>query len=111
MARTIYKPFKDELSSILLVNTLSPVFEGCDPKPGFTRIWPDKDEDVPLVNTKFGLVPKGSVLSYEQAVVNKEQITHLNHTDSLSAPNFDLPILRSPVTVLSIHKSKAINRV
>lgn len=52
---TVYKPFEGQVASLNLPSTLSPLFEELDPKPGFLRIWPDKDEDIPLVETKFGL--------------------------------------------------------
>ena len=52
-------------------STLRPLFEELDPKPGFLRIWPEKDEGIPLVETKYGLAPQGSVLSYQQQQTSK----------------------------------------
>ena len=60
---TIYKPFEEPLWSLDLPKILSPIFEGLNPKPAFLRVWPDDDEDVLLTESKYGLVPKGSVLS------------------------------------------------
>ena len=60
---TMYKPFEEQLASLNLPSTLNPLFDKLDPKPGFLRIWPKEDEDIPLVETKYGLVLRGSVLS------------------------------------------------
>ena len=56
---TVYKPFEERLASINLPSALSPLFEKLDPEPGFLRIWPDEEEDIPLVETKYGLAPRG----------------------------------------------------
>ena len=53
-------------SCLNLPSTLSPLFEELDFSPGLLRTWPDKDEDIPVVGTKYWLVPQGSVLSYKQ---------------------------------------------
>ena len=94
---TVYKPFEGQVSSLNLPSTLSPLFEELDPKPGFLRVWPDKDEDIPLVETKFGLVPRGSVLSYQQQQTSKKSSENLAHP----VPNFDLPDLCYQPTVLA----------
>lgn len=59
---TVYKPFEQRLASLNLPSSLGPLFEELGPEPGFFRIWPDEDEDIPLVETKYGLVPRGSAL-------------------------------------------------
>ena len=92
----VYKPFEEWLASLKLPSTLSPSFEELDPEPGFLRIWPDKDEDIPLVETKYGLVPQGSVLSYQQQQTSKTSSENLAHP----VPNFDLPDLGYQPTVL-----------
>ncbi|XP_015779800.1 PREDICTED: uncharacterized protein LOC107357681 [Acropora digitifera] len=94
---TVYKPFEEQIASLNLPSTLSPLFEELDPKPGFLRIWPDKNEDIPLVETKYGLVPRGSVLSYQQQQPNKRNSDNLAHP----VPNFDLPDLEYQPTVLA----------
>ena len=58
---TVYKPFEEPIWSLDLPEILSPILEGLKPKPGFLRVWPDDDEDVLLTESKYGLVPKGSV--------------------------------------------------
>ena len=63
---TVYKPSEEQLASLNLPSTLNPLFDKLDPKPGFLRIWPEEDEDIPLVEPKYGLAPRGSVLSYQQ---------------------------------------------
>ena len=60
---TVYKPFEEQLASLNLPSTLNPLFDKLDPKSGFLRIRPEEDEDIPVVKTKYGLVPRGSVLS------------------------------------------------
>ena len=52
---TVYKPFEEPLWSLDLPEILSPTFEGLNPKPGLLRIWPDDDEDVLLIQRKYGL--------------------------------------------------------
>ena len=52
----MYKPFKEQIASLNLPSTLSPLL---GPKPGFLGIWPDKNEDTPLVETKYGLFHGG----------------------------------------------------
>ena len=74
---TVYKPFEEQIASLNLPSTLSPLFEELDPKPGFLRIWPDENEDIPLVETKYGLVPRGSVLSYQQQQASKRNSENL----------------------------------
>ena len=34
--------FEEQVASLNLASTLSPLFDELDPKPGFLRIWPDK---------------------------------------------------------------------
>lgn len=91
---TIYKPFQDPLSSLDLPKALTPLLSDLDPTPGYLRIWPDEDEDIPLSVCKFGVVPKGSVLAYQQPLVT------VIATD-YSAPWFDFPVLHYPATVLT----------
>lgn len=56
------------------------------------RIWPEQGHDTPLVHCRFGLVPKGSVLSYQQSLTAKKS--------DISAPAFNFPYLQYPPTVL-----------
>ena len=63
---TVYKPFEAPMSSINLPAVLSPLFSDITPNPGYMRIWPDEIENIELVDSKYGPVPKGSVLSYQQ---------------------------------------------
>ena len=95
---TVYKPFEDELTSLHLPDTLSPIFEGLNPEPGFLRVWPDKDEDVPLIQCKYGLVQKGSVLSYQQPLPNQRTLSTINANRQM--PDFELPVLPYLATVL-----------
>ena len=81
---TVYKPFEEHVASLNLPSTLSPLFEELDPKARFLRIWPDKDEDIPLVETKFGLVPRGSVFSYQQQQTSKRSSENLTQYQILT---------------------------
>lgn len=74
---------------------LRPVFENLTPKPGFLRIWPDDDEDVELTESRFGLLPKGSVIAYQQPLP-----TSIPKPDPNICPEFALPELTYPDTVL-----------
>ena len=94
---TVYKPFEEQLVSLNLPSTHNPLFAKLDPKTVFLRIWPEEDEDIPLVETKYGLVPQGSVLSYQQQQTGKRSSENLAHP----VPNFDLPDLRFLATVLT----------
>ena len=75
---TVYKAFEEPLSSLDLPEILSPIFEGLNPKPGFLRVLLDDDKDVPLTESKYGLVPKGSVLSYQQSLPSKKTAAATN---------------------------------
>jgi len=93
----MYKPFEEPLMIIDLPKALTPVFQQHIPKPGYLRIWPDEDEDVPLVHSKYGLVPKGSVLSYQQPLPANQPS---DSDPELAPPDFNLPELPSLHTVL-----------
>ena len=90
----MYKPFKEQIASLNLPSTLSPLL---GPKHGFLGIWPDKNEDTPLVETKYGLVPRGSVLSYQQQQPSNRNSDNLAYP----VPNFDLLDLGYQPTVLA----------
>lgn len=99
MRSTVYKPFDEPLWSLDLPKILSPIFEGLNPEPGFLRVRPDDDEDVLLTESKYGLVPKGSLLSYQQSLPSKKTSAATNL--SLPVPDFQLPVFTNPPTVLS----------
>ena len=94
---TVYTPLEEQLASLHLQSTHNPLFDKLDPKTGFLRIWSEEDEDIPLVETKYGLVPQGSVLSYQQQQTSKRSSENLAHP----VPNFDLPDLGFLPTVLT----------
>ena len=94
---TVYKPFEEQVASLNLPSTLSPLFEELDPKPGFLRISPDKDEDIPLVESKYGLAPRDFVLSYQQQQTSKRCSENIAHP----VPKFDLPCLGYQPPVLA----------
>ena len=92
----VYQPFKQPLYSLNLPKTLTPTFREHKPQPGYLRIWPDDEEDVPVVESKFGVVPKGSVLSYQQPLPKS-----LPEPNEATLPEFDLPSLPYPSVVLT----------
>ena len=91
---TVYKPFEGPLSSINLPAVLSPIFSDTTPKPGYMRIWPDENENIELVESKYGPVPKGSVLSYRQCRPKPSKTSTLDPTTHV--PDFKLPTLSCP---------------
>ena len=90
----MYKPFEGPLSSINLPAVLSPIFSDTTPKPGYMRIWPDENENIELVESKYGPVPKGSVLSYRQCRPKPSKTSTLDPTTHV--PDFKLPTLSCP---------------
>lgn len=96
---TVFKAFEEPLSSLDLPEILGPIFQGLNPKPGFLRVLLDDDKDVPLTESKYGLVPKGSVLSYQQSLPSKKTAAATNL--GLSVPDFQHPVFTYPPTVLS----------
>ena len=94
---TVYKPFQQPLHSLNLPQLLAPSFSNHKFQPGFLRVWPDDDEDIPLSVSKFGVVPKGSVLSYQQPAAN--DVPNHDHP-SICVPEFKFPIINYPHVVL-----------
>lgn len=95
VASTIYKPFQQSLSSLDLTSVLSPQFENLNNQPGFMRIWEDEQSEPPiLVDSAFGKVPKGCVISYQQPLKVKSNI-------NIQLPAFNFPSLSYPDTVLN----------
>lgn len=85
MRSTIYKPFPQPLNSIHLPKILAEQFSEVDPEPGFLRIWPDEGEDQVVVDSAFGEVPKGCVISYQNP--------HHVKVDTTLIPTLNLPKL------------------
>lgn len=82
----LYKPFKQSLAELDVPAALGPLIKDSNPEPGFLRIWPEEGRDTPLVHCRFGLVPKGSVLSYQQLLTAEKS---LNFNFDISAPDFN----------------------
>ena len=95
----LYKPFEAPLSSINFPAVLSPIFSGITPNPGYMRIWPDENENIELVDSKYGPVPKGSILSYQQCKPKPGKSSTLDPT--IHVPDFKLPTLSRPSIVLN----------
>ena len=96
---TVYKPFEAPLSSINLPAVLSPIFSGITPNPGYMGIWPDENENIELVDSKYGPVQKGSILSYQQCKPKPGKTSTLDPT--IHVPDFKLRTLSRPSIVLN----------
>ncbi|XP_028517970.1 uncharacterized protein LOC114576096 [Exaiptasia diaphana] len=90
---TVYKPFEQPLQDIDLPGILAQTFSEIEPNPGFLRIWPDKEEEQVLVQSAYGEVPKGCVISYQQPLNAKKE-------PSIQLPGFEFPKLSYCHTVL-----------
>ena len=96
---TVYKPLEAPMSSINLPAVLSPLFSDITPNPGYMRIWPDENENLELVDSKYGPVPKGYVLPYQQCKPKPSKTSTLDPT--IHIPDFKLPTLFNPSIVLN----------
>lgn len=93
----VYKPFKKPLTDLNIPTALGPLIKDVTPEPGFLRIWPDSDEEITFVESRFGMVPRGSVLSYQQP---NSAGTSVNVNSEVSVPEFTFPQLSYPAIVL-----------
>lgn len=90
----LYNPVQTPLKDVQLPSSMCPYFESLPWKdrPQFSQLW-DMDNPPMLVESKFGLVPMGSILSYQQQnnVVDTGDII----VDALATepPPFSLPDL------------------
>jgi len=82
---TLYCPVREPLSEIQLSSKLLPLFHSMTPQPQCVQVWPHGNESIKLVNSKFGMVPIGSVLSYQQPA------GVVSSSPSSSFPHFVLP--------------------
>ena len=99
VAPKVYTPFKQPLADLDVPRDLKPLIKDTTPEPGFLRIWPDSDEDTPLVDSRFGMVPRGCVLSYQQPLSASDN-SRVSHSGMTEAPNFNFPHLTYPPIVL-----------
>ena len=97
VSQKLYKPFNESLAELNIPAALAPLIKNACPEPGFLRIWPEEEQDTPLVQCKFGLVPKGSVLSYQQPPSPSKS---LYDKREISVPYFNFTCLSFPPTVL-----------
>ena len=95
----LYKPFKGSLSDLSIPGSLGPVLFKVNPQPGFIRLWPAENEEIPMTQSAFGPVPKGSVLSYHHPPRPSSSATR-HITNAPDVPWFDMPVLPSMTTVL-----------
>ena len=96
---TLYNPVETPLHEIDLPSLLCPYFNSLEWKnrPQWSQIW-SPGTDLPLVETKFGLVPKGSLLSYHLADNQSTNGDIVLNGGNPSTPPFALPDLTNYVT-------------
>ena len=99
VSQKLYKPFNESLAELNIPAALVPLVKNACPESGFLRIWPEEEQDTPLVQCKFGLVPKGSVLSYQQPPSASPRKS-LYDKREISVPYFNFTCLSFPPTVL-----------
>lgn len=66
---TLYNPVREPLSELRFAAKLLPAFSAIQPSshtPQFVQLWSLPSPTTPFTNSKFGQVPFGSVLSYQQ---------------------------------------------
>ena len=97
VSQKLYKPFNESLAELNIPAALALLIKNTCPEPGFLRIWPEEEQDTPLVQCKFGLVPKGSVLSYQQPPSSGKS---LYDKSEISVPYFNFTCLSFPPTML-----------
>jgi hypothetical protein len=93
---TLYNPINEPLADICLPNLLCPYFSSISLKerPQYSQLW-QVDDKPQLVATKFGDVPRGSVLSYQQCNTLCDPDSILVIPDAPEPPKFVYPDLSS----------------
>lgn len=97
VSQKLYKPCHESLEELNIIAALAPLIGNTCPQSGFLRIWPEEEQDTLLVHCKFGVVPKGSVLSYQQPPSPSKS---LYDKSEISVPYFNFTCLSFPPTVL-----------
>lgn len=76
IASTMYNPVRTPLSEISLPKQLCPYFASVPERsrPQYANLW-SVDAELPLFDSQYGLVPKGSLLSYQQPKVKDDGVS------------------------------------
>ena len=101
ISSTAYNAVQCPLLQIRLADKLMPYCSSLavTEQPQFVQLW-DCNSNRPTVESKFGPVPKGSLLSYQMPVRAANSDSVIVVDSSLSPPWFALPDLSSFVTCL-----------
>ena len=95
---TLFNPVRQPLLTINLESNLIPFMKTLTPQPQYVQIWSLSPQ--PSVNSAFGPVPIGSVLSYQQPCTEDRENIIINNAPTV--PTFSLPHLTQAVnTVLN----------
>lgn len=89
---SLYNPVQEPLTSIDMPGQLSACFSTMAIQPQFVQLWPNVPQVTTLSESSFGLVPVGSVLSYQQSrnlVTTGDFVLY----DAPPVPHFPLPDL------------------
>lgn len=95
VSQKLYKPFHESLAELNIIAALAPLIGNTCPEPGFLS--PKRSRTLFLVQCKFGLVPKGSVFSYQQPLSPSKS---LYDKSEISVRYFNFTCLSFPPTVL-----------
>ena len=91
---TLYNPIRQPLAEVNLIDSLRPQLLTLNPRPQIIDLWPDGEEEVTYTDSEFGLVPIGSVLSYQQkhkAVDDTDDV--FVRCDTVTVPLPELPTI------------------
>ena len=100
VSSTLYNAVAQPLMSIEMSKAMLPALSSLNPKPQCVQLW-NNLQNPEGVNTIFGTVPKGSVLSYQLApLVAQDLHSHIIIPDIPPPPRFDFPNL--PQTLLLV---------
>ena len=86
----MYKPFNKLLTDLNIPAALGPLIKDVNPEPGFLRIWPDSEEEIAFVESRFEMVP------YQEPNFASMSV---NVNSEISVPEFDFPDLSYPAIV------------
>ena len=99
VSSTLYNAVSAPLMSIQMRNEMLPALSCLDPTPQYVQVW-SNDKSPDGINTIFGTVPKGSVLSYQLApLVAQDVHSHIVIPDVPPPPHFDFPNLSQRISL------------
>ena len=90
---TLYNPIRvplDELS-VKIIEDLRPQLLDLTPRPQILQLWPEDTATIKYTDSRFGRVPVGSVLSYQQPLKQSNDDDDILVTSEV--PSLPLPVL------------------